>query len=85
MGVKVCKAAVRVGITFTSCKLLEFPGGPVVKGAGIATAVAQVVAVVGVRSLAREFSHALSVARKTKLLKLIHPGQGHPVVNPHLV
>lgn len=47
MGVKVCMAAVRVGITFTSWKLLEFPGGPVVKGAGIATAVAQVVAVVG--------------------------------------
>ena len=43
-----------------------FPGGLAVKGSGIVTAVAQVTAVAGVQSLAREFPHAEAWSKKKK-------------------
>ena len=46
-----------------SCAL-EFPGGLVVKGSGVVTAVAWAAAVARVRSLARELLHAAGVAKK---------------------
>ena len=44
----------------------EFPGGPVVKGSGIVTAMAQVAAVVPVGSLAWELLHTVGAAKKKK-------------------
>ena len=46
-----------------------FPGGLAVKGSGIVTAVAQVTAVAGVQSLAREFPHAEAWSKKKKEIK----------------
>ena len=46
--------------------ILEFPGGAVGQGSGVVTTVAQVTAMVRVRSLARELLHAAGTARKKK-------------------
>lgn len=47
--------------------ILEFPGGAVGQGSGVITTVAQVTAMVRVRSLARELPRAASIGKKKGL------------------
>ena len=49
---------------------MDFPGGLAVKGSRDSTAVAQVMAVMGVQSLAREPLHAMGSAKKKVLKEL---------------
>ena len=48
---------------------MEFPGGLVVKGSGLVTAKAQVIAVAQVQSLAWKLPHAAGMAKKRANLR----------------